>query len=132
MSKERFEYKKHEFIYYISDNKTGIMYNVTNHNKMTDMTKLLNKQSQRIAELEEQLGNAIVLPINNNKFYYICYPMQEVIEYCVCKLSLDRFTTNDHDTWLMNEFGTDWFTTKEEAQAKLEELQGEINEICKM
>jgi hypothetical protein len=58
MSK-RFEYSQNDLINYISDNKTGIIYIATNYNDMTDMVKLLNKQDQRIAELEEQLKNCI-------------------------------------------------------------------------
>lgn len=55
---KRFEYSQNDLINYISDNKTGIIYVATNYNDMTDMTKLLNKQAQRIAELESKLAES--------------------------------------------------------------------------
>lgn len=91
----------------------------------------LNKQAERIAELEEQLKNAIVPKfkqyqqvsfINNNghiinKYYYECECQDGII---VAKYSHSKgvivYYKKAKDLV---------FATKEEAQAKLRELQGE-------
>ena len=119
--------KKYDYEYFID----GAVFINTEKDSEFDMEsacELLNNQDQRIAELEEQLKNSIVLPIKNNKIYYILHSKQEIIEYDICSLKVDSFRTNDYDSWLMSEYGKDWFSTKEEAQAKLKQLKGEKDE----
>lgn len=111
MSKERYEI----------DEQTGEI--LDNHFVLTSEDIV-----DRLNYLEEQLKNAIVLPIKNNKIYYILHSKQEIIEYDICSLKVDSFRTNDYDGWLMSEYGKNWFSTKEEAQAKLNQLKGEKDE----
>lgn len=105
------------------------------------MKKLLNQQSQRIAELEEQLKNAIVPKfkfmekvwhINKDYFYKKYWYIEELLingfEYKIDKRKnalVMWYSTyfNDYKNYKYQE--KDLFTNKEEAQAKLKELQGE-------
>lgn len=142
MSKEeRFEAEHGEWI--IDNNKrdTGeslIVYD-TECNTLDDLCELLNQQDQRIAELEEQLKNAIVLPKElqvGNKIFWA----NEDGLYCgkICTITKDENPRGGFNIWfyciydngltfwhLLKDFNSEVFSTKEEAQAKLEELKGE-------
>lgn len=124
MSKERFEYKKNEFIDYISDNKTGIVYIVTNYNDMTDMTKLLNKQNQRIADLEEQLANSIKpkFKIGQKVWYIDRYGVQKDIIVGFTYFSKENEILYEMHDEIVDHREKYIFATKEEALKKLEEL----------
>ena len=107
----------------------------------TRICELLNQQDQRIAEIEEQLKNAIVPKfkimekvwhINKDYFYKKDWHIEELLingfEYKIDKRKnalVMWYSTyfNNHKNYKYQE--KDLFATKEEAQAKLEELQGE-------
>lgn len=60
--------KKYDYEYFID----GAVFINTEKDSEFDMEsacELLNNQDQRIAELEEQLKNSIVLPIKNKSIY---------------------------------------------------------------
>lgn len=110
---------------------------------------LLNQQDQRIAQLEEQLKNAIVLPIQlGNKCWTInCWceygdankgepyvvTRYELHENIVSRYSLFNSMVNGKLDLNITPYAKDnykgvqpyLFATKEEAQAKLEKLKGE-------
>ena len=111
----------------IYDNKELKLYECQS-DMMSDICSLLNKQDQRIAELEEQLKNAIVPKYKTgDKVYGIIdtwaytdvFPV-EVRDTCLLYEVWDgEDTTKQHSTRI--------FATKEEAQAKLRELGGTKN-----
>jgi hypothetical protein len=86
---------------------------------------LLNQQSQRIAELEEQLKNAIVPKFKRQE--HICsFAFGEIREYIVVayldnNITLCENIETSELEWCDNNF---LVRTFEEAQAKLEELKG--------
>ena len=88
--------------------------------------KILNKQAQRIAELEEQLANSIRPKFPRQE--HICgFAFGEIREYIVVAyLDNDITLCENIETseleWCDNKFLVGTF---EEAQAKLKELQGE-------
>jgi hypothetical protein len=89
----------------------------------------LNEFLQRIAELEEQLKNAIVPKFKRQEIVYsIEYGEIEEIEELQVVAYLDNYITlcENRETskldWVHNNY---LFATKEEALAKLKELQGE-------
>ena len=100
---------------------------------------ILNKQAERIAELEEQLKNAIVLPKyeKGQKIYWVSG--KKILEgYFQCfnddvwaEVLINPKEIIDEDGCTDVDFDVDmiWhkitFATKEEAQAKLKELKGE-------
>lgn len=97
----------------------------------SEIVDLLNQQDQRIAELEEQLKNSIrpkfkvndrIFVIVNNEVeeYYIDEVLLKVKGTLVAYRDICKETTITEKNEL--------FATKEEAQAKLEELKGENNE----
>ena len=136
MSKEeRFEAEHGEWI--IDNNKrdTGeslIVYD-TECNTLDDLCNLLNQQAERIAELEEQLENAIVpkfkmgqevwwIDTRVNSFNEQRYRIESyLIDSIVITKEQFRYYGDD-GLWLGD---NELFATKEEAQAKLKELQGE-------
>ena len=98
--------------------------------------KMLNEKYQRIAELEEQLKNAIVPKF---KMYDTVYTLNRDRADCIesgkiTQINFDgvkiiyQFTL--HQTKYCHTYNykdeKDVFTTKEEALAKLEELKGEM------
>ena len=99
------------------------------------LEKLVNEseaKDQRIVELEEQLKNAIVpkFKIGQEVWYaynkYQKFPFKCVIDKIVYDSSKNykfRYDTSDEYYICVKE--EDLFATKEEAQAKLQELQGE-------
>lgn len=103
--------------------------------------ELLNQQDQRIAELEEQLKNAIVPRFKiGQKCYMIPTKyngLKEIKDYTLLSisssdigirydLSVNKKESGVEPLYCASEdmFGISIFATKEEAQAKLKELQG--------
>ncbi len=87
---------------------------------------ILNQQDQRIAELEEQLKNAIVPKFNRQEHIY-CVAFGGIREFIVVayldnNITLCEDTTTSRLEWCDNNF---LVKTKKEAEAKLRELQGE-------
>ena len=88
--------------------------------------KILNKQAQRIAELEEQLANSIRPKFPRQE--HICgFAFGEIREYIVVayldnNITLCENIETSELEWCDNNF---LVRTFEEAQAKLKELQGE-------
>ena len=93
---------------------------------MQEICRRLNKQSQRIAELEEQLKNAIVPKFKQGDK---CYAIIDTMAYRDVFPVVIGHTHLLYDVWdgqdATKQHYTRIFATKEEAQAKLEELQGE-------
>ena len=103
------------------------------------LVKESEAKDQRIAELEEQLKNAIVLPKYNKgqKIYSISGKkilegyFQEFNDDVWAEVIVNPTETTDEDGYTDVDFDVDmfWhkntFATKEEAEAKLKELQGE-------
>lgn len=98
----------------------------TKTNKIIKVIDTLNKQDQRIAEQEEQLKNAVILKpdryviVSNGwkkRVWGIAKIQQEVCDnFIYCS---DNYIGCYSPFWQYGEFDT-----KEEAQAKLKELQG--------
>ena len=88
----------------------------------------LNQQDHRIAELEEQLKNAIVPKFKVGQMVYSPLDLQDIY-----KGQIDVFDYYAQKYWVFfgDDIGCEWcceselFKTKKEAQAKLKELQGE-------
>lgn len=106
---------------FIRDKKTNKEYVV-----LDELVPILNQQDQRIAELEEQLKNAIVPKFNRQE--HICgFAFGEIREYMVVayldnNITLCENIETSELEWCDNNF---LVRTFEEAQAKLKELQGE-------
>lgn len=133
MSKERFECfidEWDEYNWYVKDNK-----NNKELEYLEDVTKILNQQDQRIAELEEQLKGCIrpkfkigqeVWTINKDMASGI---ESGILEECSIQENglIYRFVT--HKTKYSETYNykseDKLFATYEEALAKLEELKGE-------
>lgn len=90
-------------------------------------------KDQRIAELEEQLKNAIVPPVKLGSMIYKLVYNANIDKYEIYNYSLDycddeKYYTswesirNSFRTHYFKDFNKLWFATKEEAQAKLKEL----------
>lgn len=132
MSK-RFESVNKDFFSYIEDNRSGLLYCTTNHNDMKDLANLLNKQAQRIAELEEQLKNAIVLKFkpHNDLFVIVGYKNepksieQYYIDEIVIRGNGKFIEYRDIEKETIIGENNLLFATKEEAEAKLRDLEGE-------
>jgi hypothetical protein len=100
---------------------------------------ILNKQADRIAELEEQLKNAIILPKDLQVGNKIFWANDDGL-YCgkIYSITKEENSRGGFNVWfccvydngltywhLLKDFNIEVFATKEEAQAKLEELKGE-------
>lgn len=91
-----------------------------------EVEEILHKQEKRIAELEEQLKNAIVPKFNRQE--HICgFAFGEIREYIVVgyldnNITLCENILTDELEWCDNKF---LVRTFEEAEAKLEKLKGE-------
>ena len=90
---------------------------------------IMNGQNERIAELEEQLKNAIVPKFNRQEHIY-CVAFGEIREFVVVayldnNITLCEDTTTSKLEWRDNEF---LVLTKEEAEAKLQELKGKVED----
>ena len=108
----------------IFDNKELRLYECQS-DMMSDICSLLNQQDQRIAELEEQLKNAPKYTVYSKVFFV------DDCEKTIKEDFVEQITINHRDGILyelINNFlfeESELFATKEEAQAKLRELQGE-------
>lgn len=100
-------------------------------NGLKDKTKMIDYlivSKQRIAELEEQLKNAIVPKFKLNEKLFVIVN-NEIEEYFVdevllrCKGTLVAYRDIVKETTITEK--NELFKTFEEAQAKLKELQGE-------
>ena len=97
--------------------------------------ELLNNQDQRIAELEEQLKNAIVPKFKVGQKVWIIDNEKDVQECEIYELKLNRYVRKLVYNISYNIGLEDWtddvafedelFATREEALAKLKELKGE-------
>ena len=92
--------------------------------------ELCDQQDQRIAELEEKLKNAIVpkFKIGQEVWFismtnYVCNFIIQELQYTLCCDGRSGICYFSKDN--LEEYEWNLFATKEEAQAKLEELQGE-------
>lgn len=91
-----------------------------------DVKERLAEKDKRIAELEEQLKNCIKPKFNRQEHIY-CIAFGEIREFVVVayldnNITLCEDTTTSKLEWCDNDF---LVLTKEEAQARLEELRGE-------
>lgn len=101
--------------------------------------KTINKLQQRIAELEEQLKNAIVLPKELHIGCKIFWANEDgVYSGKLCAVTKDIKPNGDVNIWLyclydnglsyshlIKDFEVELFATEEEAQLKLKKLKGE-------
>lgn len=99
-------------------------------NTLDDLCELLNQLQQRIAELEEQLENAIVpkFKIGQEVWYIDRYGVQKDII-----VSFTYFSIENEILYKMNDEIIDHrekyiFATKEEAEQKLNELKGKVED----
>lgn len=102
------------------DNKTGEIYD--------NYIDLINQQSERISELEEQLKNAIVPKFKYGQDVWCVYPTNEHRQGFVFELEFVGYTKDKIICCITEneEFEYDEvFETKAEAEAKLRELKGE-------
>ena len=101
---------------------------------------LVKKQQKRIAELEEQLGNVIVLPKElqvGNKVYFIDVDEKYIHNGKIYSITKElNYEENGFITWVycryndgltythpIEDYGVELFATKEEAQAKLKKCE---------
>ena len=87
----------------------------------------LETKDQRIAELEEQLKNAIVPKFKINQIVYIVDKyFDKIYELKITSIRVSRFKDKHFNSISYDGHSEEsLFATKEEAQAKLEELKGE-------
>ena len=124
MSKERFEWRYNEKVlkHYMVDNLNNQQLGYE------DIVNLLNQQGRRIAELEEQLKNAIVPKF---KYHQVVYAPFSSTDYYEGIIDVFDYYQKRYLVFFGDDVGNEWcyeseiFATKEEALAKLEELQGE-------
>ena len=101
----------------------------------------ISKKDQRIAELEEQLKNAIVIPKElqvGNKVYFIDIEEKYIHKGKIYSITKElNYEENGFIIWVycryddgltythpIEDYGVELFATKEEALSKLEELKG--------
>lgn len=128
MSNKRYEWRK---------GTSEIIDNRTKEIITLDCPDLLNQQAERIAELEEQLKNAIVPKFKVGQTVYTFNKNTECVYELSIKIirierneiakfnSLIYFAERLEDGNFFGYFEVELFATKEEALAKLKELQGE-------
>lgn len=102
-----------------------------------DHIHLLNQQAQRIAELEEQLKNAIVPKFKIGQEVYTYNKYQDcVYTLYIISIHIEQYETTEFDNlvyrarrlkdgFIGGYLEEELFATKEEAETKLKELQGE-------
>ena len=83
--------------------------------------KKLNEKDQRIAELEEQLANAIVPKFKIGQEVWYTSDTNKVLSFTITKIGGLYFRYYDDKGFWLHE--DELFTTEEEAKAKLEELK---------
>ena len=101
------------------------------------MVRTLNNQAQRIAELEEQLKNAIVPKFKIGQEVYTFNKYQDcVYTLYLISIHIEQYETTEfnnlvyrarrlQDGFIGGYLEEELFATKEDALAKLEELKGE-------
>ena len=91
-----------------------------------EVYEILNQLDQEIQELKKQLENAIVPKFNRQEHIY-CFAYGEIREFIVVAYIDNQITICEDTTTSKLEFVDNDFLvyTKEEAEAKLKELQGE-------
>ena len=129
--------KKYDYDYFVD----GAVFINTEKDFEFDMETacdLLNQQDQRIAELEEQLKNAIVPKFKVGQEIWEITPL---MSWKIKRIEWHKFNggngdvvmeiyrlghdgTDDYNCCIMPVDNDRFFATKEEAQAKLEELRG--------
>ena len=134
--------KEERFNYYINkkDDRDWFIDDRVNEEEITTfkgVVEVLNQQAERIAELEEQLKNAIVPKFKVGQTVYTFNKNTERVYELYIKIirierneivnfnSLVYLAERLEDTLFYGYFEEELFATKEEAQAKLKELQGE-------
>lgn len=133
MSKERY-IREHDYIIDNNKRKTNeslIVYDEEWHT-LDYLCDLLNQQDQRITKLEEQLKNAIVPKFKVGQKVWFIDNEKDIHECEIYELKLNRYVRKLVYNISYNIGLEDWtddvafedelFATKEEAQAKLEEL----------
>lgn len=88
-----------------------------------DLWNRIQEKNQRIAELEEQLKNAIVPKFKIGQEVWYISDTNKVFSFKINNIGGLNFRYYDDDGFWLHE--EELFATKKEAQAKLEELQGE-------
>ena len=104
----------------------------TKINKIIKVIDTLNQQSERIAELEEQLKNSIRPKFKVGQEIW-CIRFMKIIKFKINKIEIYRVESEEENRILYGnwedmtyQIEENCFLTKEEAQAKLKEL-GENN-----
>ena len=117
MSK-RFYYD--EFLEEIYDEQIG------DYPSNQSICEILNQQSQRIAELEEQLKGCIRPKFKIGQEVYLIDDYYSIVPFEIDKILITEngveIKSVEWNEWFEE---NDCFITREEAQAKLQELQGE-------
>ena len=104
-----------------------------------DLWNRIQEKNKRIAELEEQLRNAIVPKFKIGQEVWFIYDENDDFDYTILNKKVMAYTYSSYDgdyfEYAMSDDGTQYtiwygyirhvFATKEEAEAKLKELQGE-------
>ena len=122
--------KEERFNYYINkkDDRDWFIDDRVKEEEITTfkgVVQVLNQQAQRIAELEEQLKNAIVPKFKYGQDVWCVYPTNEHRQGFVFELEFVGYTKDKIICCITEneEFEYDEvFETKEEAKAKLKEL----------
>lgn len=133
MSKEQFKGLLQSFL--IKIDKTNLPLALNDYS--AHLSNLFEEKDQRIAELEEQLANSIRPKYKIGQEVYKVYtPNQKYpFKFKIIGFKITKSRGEDNIFYNVEEDGFDmgWypdeilFATKEEAEAKLEELQGEKN-----
>lgn len=91
-----------------------------------DLWNRIQEKNKRIAELEEQLKNAIVPKFNVGQIVWYIYG-NKIKSFTISKIEIEiKFALIiAYSNPYVYQFEENCFATKEEAQAKLEELKGE-------
>ena len=132
--------KRFEWLYNEKVLKHYILDNLNNEQlSYESIVNVLNQQAKRIAELEEKLKNAIVPKFKVGQEIWEITPL---MSWKIKRIEWHKFNggngdvimeiyrlghdgTDDYNCCIMPVDSDRFFATKEEAQAKLEELQGE-------
>ena len=109
---------------YKLDKSAQVVENTNYTMTQEEVCERLNQQHQRIVELEEQLANSIRPKFNRQEHIY-CVAFGEIREFVVVayldnNITLCEDTTTSKLEWCDNKF---LVLTKEEAEAKLKELE---------
>ena len=115
----------------IYDTKSGVEYE---ESELRDIVDILNQQQERIAELEEQLKNAIVPKFNVGQNVWTIRHNNYIYNTRIDEIKVVGIDGKNEIFYYYDQPGSyahceemedNLFATKKEAQAKLEELKGE-------